>query len=257
MIINPTYEPLRAMLSEPEKLMAQGQIIHLGRNELRRVEVQGESLCIKRYGVPGWLNRWIYRHWRTPKGLRAYRNAFRLREAGLDTPEPIAYIQYGTWWGIGDSYYICRYEPGQTLYHWGDKPLNAIQEELKAFAVFAARLHEVGLMLSDFTPGNILRTGKGYTLVDINRMREGSCSVRQGIRNMAGLWLQPETADYLAEQYVCARKAAHPEEAIRLFRKARRAFWRRFTCRHHLKEVIIHTDVDGSRYTYHFNSTIQ
>lgn len=255
--INPTYEPLRALLSDPKALMAQGRTIHIGRNELRCVEVQGEKLCIKQYGLPGWLNRWVYRYWRTPKGLRAYQNAFRLREADFETPEPIAYIQYDTWRGIRESYYICRYEQGQTLYQWGDKPLKTIKEDVKAFAVFAARLHEAGYMLCDFTPGNILQTATGFTLVDINRMRFGICSIRQGLRNMAGLWLQPEVADYLAEQYITVRGAAESEQAVSLYRQYRRSFWRRFTRRHHLTDCIVHTDVDGSQYTYPFTSTIQ
>lgn len=255
--INPTYEPLRAWLSEPQTLMAKGRTIHIGRNELRRVEVQGQTLCIKQYGVPGLLNRWIYRHWRMPKGLRAYRNAFRLREAGFDTPEPMAYIQYDTWWGIGESYYICRYVPGQTLYQWGDKPLAEIREDVQALALYAARMHDAGLMLCDFTPGNILLTADGFTLVDINRMRAGTCSIRQGLSNMAGLWLQPEVADFLAVQYAAARGMKDTEQAIQRYRAERRAFWRHFTRRHHLTDCIVHTDVDGSRYTYHFNATIR
>lgn len=256
-LVNPTYKPLRALLSDPKALMTRGHTIHLGRNELRYVEVQGVDLCIKQYGVPGWFNRWVYRHWREPKGIRAYQNAIRLRKAGFNTPDPIAYIQYDTWWGIRESYYICRYVQGQTLYQWGDKALSDIKEEVQAFALFAARLHDAGFMLCDFTPGNILMTKDGFALVDINRMRFGSVSVQQGLRNMAGLWLQPEVADYLAEQYVRARGGMQPNQAAARYQQYRRSFWRRFTRRHHLSDCIVHTDVDGAQFMFHLKTTIQ
>lgn len=256
-LINPSYEFLRPLLSEPEQLMAKGTAIHRGRNELCVVDADRVQLCIKRYGVPKGLQRWIYRYLRAPKGLRAFRNSQQLREAGFDSPEPIAYIQNDTRMRIGKTYYICRYQEGQTIYRWGDSGLMEIRREVEALALFAAQLHNAGLMLCDFTPGNILCTKKGFSLVDTNRMRPGVCSIRYGLRNMAGLWLQPEVADFLAHTYSAARGVADTAPYIRLFRRYRRAFWQRFTKRHHLSEVIIHRDLDGSQYSYHFNSTIQ
>ena len=256
-LLNPTYESMRAQLSNPAQLMAHGKPIHRGRNELCLVTVDGILLCIKRYGVSNRFKQFIYRYLRAPKGLRAWQNTIKLREVGLDSPEPIAYTQYNSLWGLRDSYYICRYADGQTLYHWGDCDVENIKKDIVALAHFAARMHEAGLLMLDFTPGNILRTKEGFTLVDTNRMRQGRISVRQGLKNMAGLWLQPQAAELLARTYVSARGEKQLDGYSVLYAQYRRSFWLRFVHRHHLQDVIVHHDLDGNQYSYHFNSTIR
>ena len=108
-----------------------------------------------------------------------------------------------------------------------------------------------------FSPGNILQTEQGFALVDTNRMRHGTWTIRQGLRNMAGLWLQPEVADQLAAIYVRHRGIEAVQPYIDAFRHYRKDFWQHFMRRHHLKDVIVHRDLDGSQYTYHFNTTIR
>lgn len=254
--INPKYSSLQSSLEHPEQLMQEGTLIHRGRNELRVVEVEGVRVCIKQYGVPNIWRRFVYRFLRAPKGLRAWRNTQILRDAGFESPEEVAYIQYNSLCGIDKSYYICLYQKGKTLYRWGDKPLPEIETEVISLAQQTARLHEAGLLLCDYTPGNILHTENGFAYVDTNRMKQGKVSVQQGLRNMAGLWLQPEEADLLARTYAETRDA-NGEQAVKWMRRYRRVFWRRFVRRHRLKDCIIHHDLDGSVYKYPFNSTIQ
>ena len=255
-MVNAKYISLQSYWKHPEQLMQMGTLIHRGRNELRVAEVAGLRVCIKQYGVPNLWRGLVYRFLRTPKGMRAWQNTQKLRAAGFDSPEEVAYIQYNTPLGIGRSYYICLYQEGRTLYRLGDMSLQEIESDVRALAQHTARLHEAGLMLCDYTPGNILQTEQGFAYVDTNRMRQGKVSVRQGLRNMAGLWMQPEVADVLARHYAEAR-GANPEEAEAWYREYRRAFWRRFVRRHQLKDCIIHRDVDGSTYRFSFNSTIQ
>ena len=256
-LLNPTYASLRPALMHPEQLIDRGTPIHRGRNELYVTEVEGIRLCIKRYGIPNLFRRFVYRYLRSPKGLRAWRNSLTLREAGFGSPEPVAYIQNESLAGIGACYYICLYADGETLYRWGDRQAEEISGELERFARFAAKLHEAGLMMSDFTPGNILQTEEGFLLVDTNRMRKGRVSVERGLRTMSGLWMQPQTATLLARFYVQARGVSPTEPYEALFAKYRRRFWRRFVRRHGLQDKIVHRDLDGSEFIYHFNSTVQ
>lgn len=254
--INPTYESLQPILSDPETLIRRATLIHQGRNKLFVAEAEGLRLCIKAYGFASAWKRFLYRYLRSSKGWRAWQNSQRLMEAGFATPEPVAYIQENAWWGIQQSYYICLYQAGQTLYRWGDQSLPAIEQEVIALAQFAARLHEANLLLCDFTPGNILLTEQGFALVDTNRMRFGHISVHQGLKNMAGLWMQPEAAALLARTYAQAR-GANPDECEQIYTAYRHRFWQRFIHRHHLTDRITHRDLDGSTYTYPFNTTIR
>lgn len=254
--INPQYKYLSEQLLHPEQLIARGTLIHRGRNQIYSVQIDDVNLCIKHYGMT-WLKRFIYRHLRFPKGLRAIQNAISIMEAGLNTPLPIAYIQYDSLWGIQDSYYICLMEEGQTLYHWGECMYFDIRNQLTAFAQFTARLHESGLMLCDYTPGNILIRENNFTLLDTNRMRRGKVTVREGLKNMAGLWLLPRSARILAHEYAVARGEKVTKVYEDLYAEYRRDFWKRFARRHHLQDHITHRDLDGSKYTYNFETTIQ
>ena len=254
--INPKYESLRATLDSPEELVRRGTLIHQGRNALYLTEAEGVPLCIKQFGFANGFKRFVYRFLRSPKGLRAWENSLRLREAGIETPEPVAYLQEDAWWGVKRSYYICRYQAGQTLYAWGAKPVDEIREGLILLAALAAKMHEADMLFCDFTPGNILLTGPGFSLVDTNRMRFGRVSVEQGLRSMAGLWLQPEAAALLARTYAEQREA-DPEACAQRFATCRRLFWQRFARRHRLTDSITHHDLDGSQFTYDLSTTLR
>ena len=252
-LINPTYESLRPILSAPEELVRRGTLIHQGRNELYVVEVEGLKLCIKCFGFANPIKRLIYHYLRPSKGIRAWQNSMRLRAAGFATPEPVAYIQEDSFLGVKCSYFIYLYQEGHTLYRWGEEPLEAIREDVIGLASFAASLHDANLMLCDFTPGNILLGPQGFALVDINRMRFGHVSIRAGLKNMAGLWLSPEAAALLARSYAEVR-GGKPEKCEAWYAADRSAFWQRFAHRHHLTDSITHHDLDGSQYTFDFNT---
>lgn len=255
--LNSTYEDLRFDLQSIDSLLERATLIHEGRNTLWRVEVEGQSLCVKRYGFSSMLKRWIYRYLRPSKAQKAWHNTICLRQAGIDSPEPVALIETYSLRGIENSYYICRYEQGSTLYRWGDCALQDIQQQVVQLAHFAASLHRAGLMLTDFTPGNILLADDHFILVDTNRMNVGKVSIKRGLKNMAGLWLQPEVAELLAREYVTARGGSDIDKYARAFAQYRRLFWLRFTQRHYLRDVISHYDLDGTCYMYHFNTTIR
>ncbi|MBR1481270.1 MAG: hypothetical protein IJ609_05035 [Paludibacteraceae bacterium] len=255
--LNPAYEHLRADVQSIDSLIARATLIHRGRNTLYQVDMAGLHLCIKCYGFSSVFKRWMYRYLRASKARRAWRNTLLLRQAGIHSPEPVALLETYSLRGIETSYYICRYEPGATLYHLGDLPLSECRPTVVRLARFAAAMHERDIMLSDFTPGNILLTAGGFALVDTNRMSIGRVSLLKGLHNMAGLWLQPDAAELLAREYVTARGETSPEPYVRAFACYRRLFWKRFARRHRLRGLIIHRDMDGSSYTYHFNTTIR
>lgn len=237
--------------------MTKGTMIHIGRNRLCTIQIDNVNICIKEYCKPNRINQFIYRFIRKPKGLRAWLHADILRQAGFNSPENIAYIQRNTFMGIGLSYYVCIYLTGKTLYRWGNQPLADIQDEIIQFAQLTARLHNAGLLLNDYTPGNILRIADTFSLIDTNRMQKGHISINNGLRNMAGLWLQPDAADLLTQHYIHARGQACLQDHIYLMRKYRKNFWIRFAKKHHITDIKVHQDVDGSKYIFNILPTIQ
>lgn len=257
MLLNPKYAHLRPYIEHIEELMMHGTMIHMGRNRLCTIEIDGVTICIKEYRKPLFINQFIYRFFRQTKGFRAWQHADILRHANFDSPENVAYIQNNTLFGIGICYYICLFQEGKTLYHWGNKCLREIQEDVHNFAQLTARLHQAELLLNDYTPGNILQTKTGFAFVDTNRMRQGKVSIEQGLKNMAGLWMQPDVADFLVQEYLTARGVQCSQHELLLMRKYRKDFWDRFAKKHHIDAEKIHTDLNGSTYSFNILQTIQ
>jgi serine/threonine protein kinase len=115
-------------------------------------------------------------HWRTPKAVRAYENAVRLCEAGIDTPQPIAYILITDKGLLRESYLVSmRSLLTRNFYEFRHHPLEGYEPIVRAFARFTARMHQQGILHRDYSPGNILfdvdKKGEvHFEIVDINRM---------------------------------------------------------------------------------------
>lgn len=239
-ILNPSYEYLREYLADIDSHFEnEGEEIHHGRNSIRICRTGGMELNVKRYAVPRWPNRLIYSFFRSPKGLRAFRYPAVMREKGIETPEPVAYIEERCGGLIGKSYFVSRQCPySRRFYEFGDKPVEECADIVKAFARFTASVHEAGIMHLDYSPGNILFDKVDeewrFSLVDTNRMYFGTVSVEKGCANMARLWGQPDFFRLLADEYAKARNA-DPAMCRQWLMKARERFWKRFSRRHKVK----------------------
>lgn len=242
-LINPSYQENTEFchfVHDIAEQFAQGELVQQGRrNTLRRFSVGGVNVVVKRFGKPNFLNRIVYSFVRKPKGVRAYEYAFRVRSAGFDTPEPLAYVEKRVAGLISDSYFVsaeCPYT--RRFYEFGDAEISGCRDIISAFAAWAAAFHEAGMLHRDFSPGNILFENSGdgwkFSVVDINRMSFAPVSVEQGCRNFARLWGQPGFFHFLAGEYARARHA-DSAECLRIILSARKKFWTRFAKRHKVK----------------------
>lgn len=240
-LITPEYESCRTYLSDVDKHFGEGEeLFHNRRNAICLLRSEGQTFCVKRYGVPHGLRRVIYSFFRSPKGLRAYRYPQVLLERGFETPRPVAYVEFRTPQHLlGETYFVSTYCPYQhRFYEFGDANAEEHREIIAAFARYAARLHEAGILHLDFSPGNILwdklEDDYHFSLVDTNRMRFGRVSVEKGCKNFARLWGQLGFFRILASEYASARGAS-ADECFAWMRKARAKFWHRFSKRHKVK----------------------
>ena len=174
-----SYEVVEADLSPlpsgflaglPQIFATQGQTIYKARNEIKNFVVDGRTVCVKKYGLPPFLNRVLYSWgWRTPKAKRTYENATKILERGFKTPAQWGYIIVRRNGLIGESYSVGEFaENSRTVGQ--DKYDDKL---IRAFAKYTADLHAHGLMHRDYILNNILYKpqGDGYAfiLIDINR----------------------------------------------------------------------------------------
>ena len=229
MIVNPKYERLRSYLRTINvHFEREGREIHSGRNTIKTLSVDDLTLCVKRYAPPSLRGRLACALYKSSKARRAYMAPLLLRERGFESPEPVAFVTYRTGLLKSSSYFICL----QSDYRHSMCDVEALPpaertEVVRAFARFAARLHEDGFLHRDFSSGNILYDRRGdrlhFALVDTNTVRCGrAVSIEKGCANLAHLSGSPAFFHELAAAYA-AERGADAERCERLIRRARGA----------------------------------
>ena len=239
MLLNKKYEHLRGWLERlPEDFERLGKVIYDRRNQLRVIEApDGTLVNVKRYCKTHIVNRVVYSLGiRQPKGLRAFLYPARLLERGIDTPEPIAYIEQRHCGLLGLSYFVSVQSPlRHTLYEFGDAKEGTYEDMADALGCFSAMLHDREVLHLDYTPGNILwdkdEQGYHFALVDINRMRFGKVNMEDGCTALCRMWGPKRFIELMVRSYAAAR-GFDEDEAVRLTMQAREAFWARYSRRH-------------------------
>lgn len=206
--IAPAYQDMESFLRElPHHFKYGGRMIHQGRNTLKAFDVNGKRIVVKQYGRPSLLNRLIYTHLRPSKARRAFEHARRLRIAGIDSPQEVAYIEITKYGMLCDSYFVSLYTEGrsfmQVIRSFPDPEAKRI---MSAFVLFVAKLHHLGILHDDLNADNIryrfTRSGYQFELIDTNRMHfVREASVRQCLTNLRRLTHEAAPYLYIVEQY--------------------------------------------------------
>ncbi len=225
--------------SIPRIFDSEGEMVYDSRNRIKVFNApNGVLLNVKRYHVPTHLNRLIY-SWgiRKPKGKRAFEYAAMLLAAGIDTPAGLAYFEERNAWGLlGYSYLVTPHLTGRRMLYemveTGEHDYTGIAAGL---ADFTARMHEAGFLHLDYSPGNILWSptveGYSFSVIDINRMRIGSVSMHDGLRNLRRLWGPKHFFTAIVHRYAVLRGFDPAiSEQFALAQRAR--FWKRYGRRH-------------------------
>ncbi|WP_158611151.1 lipopolysaccharide kinase InaA family protein [Prevotella sp. OH937_COT-195] len=235
-LINPKYEELYKWLEEmPAKFSDEGREIYKLRNIIKVMDApEGLLLNVKRYHKPHFPNSLIYSLGiRKAKGKRAFEHPVLLADAGIDTPEPVAYIEQRTAGILGFSFFVSIHRQNcHTMYEVAGKDDDEYAELMEALGCFTARLHDARILHCDYTPGNILwnKNDDGtfcFSLVDTNRMRFGEVGMHEGCRNMKKMWGSRRLVGIMVRSYARARgfdEDACEKETMAL----RRTFWKNY-----------------------------
>ena len=136
--INPAYCRFSdAIKSIPDVFDKEGETIYKGRNQLKLFCFQGEDFVVKSFKIPHFINKFAYSFIRLSKARRSYEHGLLLRTKGINTPEPIAYIESKKFGLLNDSYYISKYlDYDETMHELGAGKLEGREEFLRSFSLF-------------------------------------------------------------------------------------------------------------------------
>lgn len=148
-----------------------------------RVQLPELDLHIKQYRPSGLRSR-IREMLRANKAQREFELAAKIGERGIPTPEPVAWGLERIGLGRGAGWLVTKTIPGVSLLenmaaHEGSS--NRGLDFTKQLAAFVARLHDAGVVQTDFHPGNILVDATSdspqFALLDLHGVRLGNpCS---------------------------------------------------------------------------------
>lgn len=212
---DPLFSQIEASLPTIKALFAaNGESIHKARNELKIIELQGIKTVIKAFKIPNLINQFAYAYIRRSKAYKSFHNASKLQKLGINTPEPIAYIEFYKNTLLQESFFIARHYPYTlTMANVRDDDLEDKEALLKAFSRFTYEIHQKGVWHVDYSGGNILinktETGYQFSLVDINRMQFRTINTYEGLENFNKMWFDEASLRIIAKTYA---KLAHLDE---------------------------------------------
>lgn len=204
--INPALKHLSiAIHSISENFENLGEITHSGRNQVRVIDANGLKLVAKYFKRITLANRYIYATFRKSKAQRSFENSVYLLSRGINTPEPIAYINIYRFGMLYRCYYISIYTDFKPLTDIFEQTIPESEDALKAFAQFTFKLHRVGVAHNDYTVNNILYTKENnrykFSLIDNNRMTFRKYSYTRGIKDLERLKIPVDKMGIIAAEY--------------------------------------------------------
>jgi hypothetical protein len=197
------------------------EILQKGRNLIIKHKVEtGETINIKSFKIPNFINKIVYRYFRKTKARRSFEYATYLMENGIGTPQPIAYFENFDFIGLKDSYYVSEHLycdlTFRELVQIPEFPENEII--LRQFTQFCYQLHQKGIEFKDHSPGNTLikKNEQGlydFYLVDLNRMNfHEKMSFELRMKNLCRLTPKQEMIAVMSNEY--AKVSGESEKLI-------------------------------------------
>ncbi|MGG7036574.1 MAG: lipopolysaccharide kinase InaA family protein, partial [Flavobacterium sp.] len=188
----------------------QGDFLRGGRNTIKVFTLENnQRINVKSFKKPNIINRFVYCYFRKSKAERSFKYAMQLLEKGVRTPQPIAYAENKTLWGLRESYYVseqldCDLTFRELVLNPGFPDYDTI---LLQFTRFSFGLHQKGIEFLDHSPGNTLIKKQpdgnyDFYLVDLNRMKfHDSISFDTRMRNLSHLTHREDMILTISEEY--------------------------------------------------------
>lgn len=223
--IDTEYENTRYEIEDiKSKFENNYNLIHNARNQLKIIKLGDFDTVVKSFKIPNMINKIIYTFFKPSKAKKSYLNAKKLISLGINTPIPIAYVEYKKIGLLDKSFFISKKENYDfTIREVFHHKVDDRQEILKQFTRFTYDLHKKGVWHVDYSLGNILITktedGYKYSIIDINRMVFKNIPADEGLKNFNKFWAKDENDLKIIAQEYAELSGYDKNKAYRIIKK--------------------------------------
>jgi len=253
MKINPHYKNSQELLDFIKKLPnifdKEGETLYDERNIIKCFRIRAERIVVKRYKCPNFIQQFIYSFFRKSKAERAFSNGMQLKEAGISTPEPIAYFED---WKTGlfkYGYYLSGYDNSPAIRGELIEKEDFNETMAEDFAFFAAELHNKGILHHDLNSTNVLYQASEsnghytFSVIDINRMtfKKNKLTLFECLDNLTRFTGRMDLFEFVLQKYISYRGLPFEEtlqKAIAVKTKHDKDWYRRKAFLKKIKSII-------------------
>ncbi|MBP5693712.1 MAG: hypothetical protein J6W86_08425 [Bacteroidales bacterium] len=211
-VVNPKYENLRPFI---EGILSRSykadKVYRNFRNIVEDTTVDGVRMVVKIFKKPTEFNRVVYSFLRPTKAKRSYYYSIRLRESGVDVPEPIGYVEKSKGLFFHTGCYVCLYTDYSSIADFKDVDISSPQARhfITEFSLYVADFHSKGFVHNDFNIDNILyKVIDGhfhFQLIDLNRVKFNNRSLQKCAKDISYIHFGSAMKDQIIELYCKAR----------------------------------------------------
>jgi tRNA A-37 threonylcarbamoyl transferase component Bud32 len=177
------------------------------RNIVKIINFHSHKFVVKSFKKPHLLNQVVYNFFRKSKAKRSYQNSLKLLELGVNTPAPIAYIEFSSLLFFKESFYISDFfdYDFEIRAVFKDENFEDRENILKRFVEYSYKLHNKGIYHIDYSPGNILikKENQNYlfSIIDVNRMKFIDFDVDLRMKSMSKLTFNDNDNEFISQYY--------------------------------------------------------
>jgi len=189
------------------------KVLFTGRNRLGKMPFVLENgnkidLIIKEFRIKG-INR-IKSLFLPSKARRAWNGAMALWKKGVNTPKPVAFLEWPRFPGIKKGYFITESLEGfdEIRHLLRDTNNEELKNLVRSLAEFVSSIHSRGIIHRDLSDGNVLAVrdknrGPFFYLIDTNRIRaRARLGKLRRIKNLIRLGIPEGLQSFFLEIYM-------------------------------------------------------
>ncbi len=168
---------IRALLQAPEYYFNADTSVFLKQGNtctVKRVHLGNEELVIKRYNPKGAVYELSHKG-RMNRARKSWKNAHLLQFMGIETPAPVAVVEYKNSLGKRRSYFISRYQPGEDSWTFFCSERNNEQTKRRAaqsILNILDKLAQFRITHGDLKGSNFIIHQEQVYLIDLDAMKQ-------------------------------------------------------------------------------------